>query len=329
MKSIFIVSSYPSNDKKIKVLKETLISIRNVGYDVLLTTNYPIKDQEIYGLVDYLIYDKTDIQNFYEYGIFNPDAGWYAHGSNFDCTVSFDNAYHFDLYRSIYNGVSLANSLGYEYFNYIEGDCVLLNPLMPIEIREKLISENKKLFFVQVEMKESREYTSYATHFFGGNCKYFIENSRLPFELEKWIAVPGLCSNGMEVSFYENFKHVSDQIMILPFYSKDDIIINKIRKIDDHGLKHILFFNEVDCYLYFINANENDVNIKLYIDDILFRNYNLRLNHYNIEKIDINSFLDKRIKLEINMIGEIDIFEKIFDEKYINIMKKTQKINFH
>jgi len=328
MKSVFIISSYPSTDKKIKILKESLRSIKDVGFDILLTTNYPIKDQEIYELVDYIVYDKTDIQNFHDFGIFDLDAGWYSVGANFTCTIQFNNAYHFDLYRSIYNGVSLANNLGYDYFNYMEGDCILLNKSLVTDIKNKLILEEKKLFFVECLIKEKFEYKTYGTHFFGGYSKYFIENSKIPFDLNEWVKEPFLYQNSMEVIFYEKFKHVVNNILIIPHYSSNDIIINKIKKIEDYGLKNLLFFDNETPYLFFTNYDQNDVNIKLYLDDNLFRNYVLKNNHYNIEQINIDTFLNKKIRLELIIDGNIEIINKILNEKTIDNIKKTQKIVF-
>lgn len=327
MKSIFIVSSYPSNEKKIRILKETLKSIRNIGFDILLTTNLPIKDSEIYELIDYLIYDKTDITNFYDYGIFLPDAGWYAKGPNFSLTVSFDNAYHFDLYRSTRSGLVLASGLGYEYFNYIEGDCIINNPQFILNLQNQLIEHNRKLFFVEVEMRESRKYMAFGTHCYGGFIDYFLENSNIPFKIDEWVKDPFLVGSGLEVVFHDRLNHLN--ILKLPPYNENDIYLNKLKKIDDHNLKHLLYFDNDDCYLYFLNTDIEPVQIHLYADNINYKNYYLAQNYYNIEKINVNEILNKKIRLELISNNEMDVTERYIDDRTINIMKKTQKIVFN
>jgi hypothetical protein len=147
MKSIFIISTYPNNLKSLLALKDCIYSARGIGFDILVTTNYPITDPEIYELADYVVWDRTDIQSVTDYNVF-PSWGWIMECETFKVTTSFDNAYHFDLHRSLRNGVSIAHGLGYDFFYYIEGDCVLIDAYVFIDVRDKMFKEHKKFFFI-------------------------------------------------------------------------------------------------------------------------------------------------------------------------------------
>ena len=336
MKSIFIISSYPSTPQKLTILKECLISVKDMGFDVLLTTNYPINDPDIYDLVDYLIWDKTDVQSLSDVGadieVSPSNWGWFMRCVNFTARSAFDNAYHFDLHRSLRNGVSLAQGLNYDFFYYLEGDNMVLDKRHLINTRDKMFKENKKLMFIEMQMgADQGGYFSYVTTIFGGIPYYFLESSKIiPCEINEWISNELFYSNGMEVIFYKVLGNRKDDTLILKIEDfNDKILFNRIRKASTYGFKNMLFFDKDELYLLIYNENNFTAEIEVKIDNINWITTILGPTCYHINKMGLESVTNKTIKEIVNINDEKLIYEKILNQKTINILKNTQKIEFY
>ena len=336
MKSIFIISSYPSTPQKLTILKECLNSVKDMGFDVLLTTNYPINDPEIYSLVDYLIWDKTDVQSLSDVGldieVTTLNWGWFMKGTNFTARTAFDNAYHFDLHRSLRNGVSLAQGLNYDFFYYLEGDNMILDKQHLIDTRDKMFKEDKKLLFIEMQMgAESGGYFSYVTTIFGGTPSYFLESTKdIPCDINRWTSNVLFYGNGMEVIFYKVLGDKKENILILKSEDFDDkILFNRIRKASTYGFKNMLFFDKEELYILIYNENIYTAQIVVKIDEIPWITATLYPNCYHINKIDINSVMNKTIKNVVNINEEELIYSKLINQKNLDILKNTQKIEFY
>ena len=330
MKSIFIVSSYPSTPKKLNILKECLISVKDMGFDVLLTTNYPITDPDIYKMIDYLIWDKTDIQNFNDYDL-ETTEGWFMKTNFYRASASFDNAYHFDLYRSLRSGVNLSNSLKYDFFYYLEGDNVILDKDFIVKLRDRMFEEKKRLLFVEMHMVDTKnDYMAYMTHIFGGIPEYFIKStSSIPFEVDQWASNPLMYLNGMEVIFYEVIKD-KNEILKLDIKELDEKVdFNKIKKCDTYGFNYMFFIDKSgEIYLNLFNSGSEMAHIQLKVNDEHWMNVDLGEGGFYVEKIAKINLLNKKIT-EITTVGEdVMIFEKIMNEKMFENLKKSQTIMF-
>jgi len=327
MKNIFVVSSYPSTDKKFSILKECLRSVRKIKeFDILLTTNYPITDPEIYTLTDYIIWDKIDIQTVTEYGIF-PTYGWQLIGSNFTATTSFDNAYHFDLHRALHNGVNFAKGLGYEFFYYLEGDCEILDTNNLLEKRDRMFVENKKLMFMEIDMGA---YIDYATLIFGGVPDYFLDvTSGVPCQIEGWVADHNMYLYGMEVIFYRMLEGKRDSVLALKYEDfEKDANFNKIKKINSYGFRYMFFFSGDDMYLLLNNNEDKLSKIQLFLNDDPWINIDLGSSCYYHTKINPEDILDKKISEVVTFDDDIMKFEKVMSQRTIDILKQSQKIVF-
>jgi len=52
-KNVFIVSTYPSDNKRMEVLKEVLENLRSPDFDIILVSNFKI-EKSVFELADYL-----------------------------------------------------------------------------------------------------------------------------------------------------------------------------------------------------------------------------------------------------------------------------------
>ena len=58
MKKLIVIGSYPNTPKKEEVLKSEIQSLKDIGFDFMLVSHYPVSS-EIQHMVDYYIYDKN------------------------------------------------------------------------------------------------------------------------------------------------------------------------------------------------------------------------------------------------------------------------------
>ena len=341
-KNVFIVCAYPATPIKVKVLKECLRSLRKPNYDIILTTNYKIVDLEIYDLVDYLIYDKTDIKSWVDCGVDNMGDGWYLSTNSFKVSTMFDNAYHYDIYRATYNAISFANSLGYEFFAYIEGDCLLKDFNRLNELRDKTFNENKNLFFGKIHMfPENGGYYDYCTLLYGGNPKFYVNHTNVPYEYQDWLHKPYflketnerifLIQRGLELIIYDCFNEFPNEILELDFLTEMETILeyNRVSKTTDYGMGKIFFFNvnKPDIvYVFLHNPFEKVLDVKMYFNENLYLEQKFSQYEWIMRELSMESILNTKSKLEVYSDGEINtIYEKELSIENIDYMKKTQR----
>jgi len=338
-KNVFIVCAYPSTPIKEKVLKECLKSLRKPDYDIILTTNYKIVDLELYELVDYLIYDKTDIKSWVDYGVDYMQDGWYLTTSSFRVSNMFDNAYHYDIYRATYNAISFANSLGYDLFAYVEGDCLLKDFDKLNEVRNRMFDENKKMFFGKINMGSCYDY---CTLLYGGNPNFYIKHTNVPYEYEDWIYKPfylkennervSLIQRGLELIIYECFSEFLNEILELNFDTEMKTILeyNRISKTTDYAMGKIFYFNKNKpdmIYVFLHNSCEKVLDVKIFFDDDLYLYQKFNVREWIMRELPKESILNKKAKLEVYSDGELNtVYEKELTIENMEYMKKTQKI---
>lgn len=341
-KNVFVVSAYPSTPEKLQILKECLTSLRRDDFDIILTTNFKITDLEIFNLVDYLIFDKTDYQHFMDFGVIPVGHCWILRTGGFEILNRFNTAYHYDLFRSTYNAIALANSLGYEFFTYVEGDCVMKDFDKMIQIKNQMYQENKKMFFGKIKMEES--YYDYCTLMYGGIPSFYIEKTDwMPYKVEDWIQKEILTefnefyrypNINLEIIMYHNFNRYVNDILEYDFPNSpmiEALEYNRIRKAKDYGLYNLFYFDDNDpntIHVVIYNEDNGEIQVKLYFDDEVFLIENLGLYHWCWRQLNINQILNKKSKLEVYKNGElIDVMTKDLTPEYISYLRVMHKFN--
>lgn len=327
-KNVFIVCAYPNTPKKIEILKDCLKSLKSKeNYDIILTTNYKITDTEIYDLVDYFIFDKTDIKSWIDLGVDNLDTGWYMNTNEFRVSSMFDNAYHYDIYRSTYNAIGLANSLKYNFFTYIEGDCILKDFKKLELLNKRMISEDKKLFFGRISMSEG--YDDYCTLLYGGSPSFYLDHVNISYDPSDWMII-GNIKIGLEIIIYNSFKKYSDTYVLeLEFHSEMENILeyNRIKKISEYGLNNIFYYDSTkpNCLYIFLHNNTNETyNTKFYFDDDINFEQEFKPFEWILKEYLITDIINKKAKFIINIGNELnDIVEKDLTSQNIERLKKT------
>ena len=338
-KNVFVVCAYPYNENRTQVLIECLKSLKRKDFDIALSTNYPITNNEVLSLVDYMIFDKQDIKNWDKYDFNFNSYGWNAVFNNIKIETLFNNAYHYDIYRSMYQAINLMNSMGYEFFYYIEGDCELNDDNMNdmLYMKEDCLSKNKHMIFFKTEMDVNRNDSLNGPHFatvvFGGKPDYFCKNLKLPVDVDEWVKDSDLILNAFELFFYIKFNHLINDFSLYDINIQNKIKRGKLNKTDENGLCNILYFKENRSDITFnsvFNSRQN-VNVKceFYVDDKLSSTLTLGplQGNYNIYKV--SDIINHRIKRIVYLDDKIDsVIEFFLDDEKLKYLKKSNKIIF-
>jgi hypothetical protein len=336
-KNVFIVSAYPFNEIRMNILKECLKSLKHPDFDIILATNLPIQDKEVNELCDFILYDKQDIKSWADYGMILKDRGYWVTFPHFYAEIKFNNAYHYDIYRSIYLSTGLALSAGYEFFYYIEGDCELNQENIKdfLDLKNDALNKGKDMVFFKRDVDPNRidgfEVEHFSTVIFGGKLKYFQDNMKLPITPEEWAKDEILIINAFELFFYYKFKHLIDNFSLYDISIQSKVKkIGKLRKTDEIWLSELLFFDENDsenAYCLAVNNNDVTAKIEIYVNNNLNQEFYLPPNyaHYLIYKI--TDIFNTTVKRVVYLDNQFYLSNEIyFDEKSLTNLKKTNII---
>jgi hypothetical protein len=196
---VAVISTHPNY----KIVENTTIKaieqIKKAGYKVILVSHYPISTN-LQSIVDYCVYDKN-----------NPLIN-----HNFYSNWSFDNPFHDirihlpscggDIYHGLgvclnyYNGISLANKLGYKNvfaFNY---DVVISDSdFNKLEFIKNVMLTKKGFFFYD----KALEGDTFKTVFHAINTEFYLEKFEYftPSSYQKFVSEKNI-SNGLEQFYY-------------------------------------------------------------------------------------------------------------------------------
>lgn len=204
-----IISTYPNNKHIEDITNKAILAIKDAGYPIILTSHFPITE-DLQENVDYFIYDKNNILVYHDFY----SSAW-QNSSDVDMLMNIrtegNHLYHGSaVYTNYYNGISLANKLGYENaicFNY---DMILSDNSVLTKIDDHL---NKSMGFFN--HYNALEGDAFRTVIFGVNTNFFVENFPLiknGDDYLNWQKNINSNSNGLENMFYHNLKNKITQV---------------------------------------------------------------------------------------------------------------------
>ena len=209
--TVVIISTHPNFKAIEDTTLESINQAKKAGYKVLLTSHYPAS-VNLQKAADHYVYDannpiiKHNFYNRWTYDSNNTKISLYFPPS--DC----DNYHGLAVLINYYNGISLANKIGYKNaicFNY---DTIIsdLDFSKLYDVDEILI--NKKAFFFY---DKSLEGDTFKTVFHGINTQFFLEKFKyytsdeyMDFVTKKNI------SNGLEQFYYNKLISYKNDLYI-------------------------------------------------------------------------------------------------------------------
>lgn len=261
------MDAYPNTKERIDCLTDCVDKIKNKGYDLMITSHLSIP-LEVQNKVDYFIYDKENLLLPY-------DLTPYTWVSNHSFYLHVNvRGHQLTICKNMYNGISMANILKYDFFIFMEVDNLFGDEDFEKldQLGKTMFESNKKMLFFKYKQNES---DAYETLIFGGIPSYFLEKSLLPTNVDeyiKWVSnEDDFLPESLELSFYKKF---DDKELLLEIETTSNILfknstINKYSN-SDHVCE-VLTNNSNDEFILFIkNFGTKKVNFKIdEIDHIL------------------------------------------------------------
>jgi len=125
-KDIVIITAHCDDQEKIDTLIECIDELKSQGYPIIVSSHIKVPD-EIYDMVDYVIYDKENPLIYsYEFSEYGSATTWFwAYYDNFYQEYTFDFNHAYAVLKLIKNGVALSQVNGYQISHVVCYDYIL------------------------------------------------------------------------------------------------------------------------------------------------------------------------------------------------------------
>ena len=270
-----VISTYPILNSIIETTKECILSLKETGRKLILTSHCPIP-QELQELVDYCIYDKNNLltkHTYYKYTWFDYDT-WRV---DLTLTEESNDIYHGpSVYTNYYNGAALADKLGIKKVFFLNYDYTLKNESYLNNISSFL--NTKKAY---LGLREEQEGNTVITYFLAAKPKFYLDHFPLIKTSEEYDRLMhrwGSESNGLENLTYHTFNTDSDSI----YWEQESNFTKLIKDNFNHNdYSRVEYFSilpvkgHTEQFAVFVNVansvDSRDINITVYEnDEILF-----------------------------------------------------------
>jgi hypothetical protein len=251
MKKIFIVDAYPSSPAKMNTLCDCIRVLKKTDYAIMVVSHCPVSE-EVQYLADYVVYDKNNLM------LPSNLTPFHVSQTDFFYAYIFHSGHSLAITRNMKNALSLTISEGYDFFFFVEFDCIFSDGdlLKLLQLQQQAEKGDKKMIFFKPEgFREQGSYV-YETLLFGGDPTFFINRVSLPRTVEEWMQES--ISTTLELEFYKKLNYREFDYLIIPDHSHNyfsESVINKYR----FGAMTVEFLENKDepntVMLFMSNAN--------------------------------------------------------------------------
>lgn len=317
-KNVIIISSYTSNDSINKITLDCIKSIKELGYDIILTSHAPIPIN-LQNEVNYVIYDKNNLLTYHDYYAFY-DYDDNEITLNMNIRTEKNHIYHGPaVYTNYYNGLALAQRIGYDNAICVNYDMVIKDDIF----NNLLVNlKTKKAVF---NITKAQEGYALRTVIFATNINFFMCNFKKIInenDYIDWRNNVGSESNGLENMFYHTLKNNLDQMLLL----NDDDFYGLLSNCEIDLCTRVEYFNvlpingEKNQFAIWFSSNslidERKFQILCYKDNLLFDTFNIQSGGYK-KFYKIFNYVDGEYCFEL-----FEDYKKIklikVDKEYIN-----------
>lgn len=324
--TVVVISTHPNFKAVENTTLESINQAKKAGYKVLLTSHYPASIS-LQQAADHYVYDannpilKHNFYNRWTYDSNNTKINLYFPPS--DC----DNYHGLAVLINYYNGISLANKIGYKNaicFNY---DMIIsdLDFAKLYDVDE--ILTNKKAFFFYDKALEG---DTFKTVFHGINTQFFLEKFKYYSPNEYMDIVTQMnISNGLEQFYYNKLISYKNDLYI-DYSNNEETYLNNSKNnlfsmVEYLSVLRIKNANKFAVLTYINNKVDDRINeIIIKKNGIVVNNYTYNIsdkvcfyllngfendNFYEIENnlYDQNKILLKSYKKSFRRLEDIDI----------------------
>lgn len=319
MKKIIIIDTYPDTDKKMNVLESCVKQLKNKGFDLMITSHLPIKE-EIIKLVDFYIYDKENI-------LLPEDlTPVFRHKADDFLVTIYDNGHLLTICKNIFNSINLCKNLGYQFFFFMEYDNILSEKDIQKlnHLQSRLIEERKKLFFFKYDLENELDRFRYETLIFGGFVEAF-DVSLLPIQPED---LKKLKMRTLESIFYEIFTNKNEILTIehkgYDLAAKHFFNQSQINIFSQTDSKCELVQDKYDQSVFIFIINKSDKILFIKEKKLTLEPHYWALLPYQGEEFILLQIEDDVIKKPLSFKSEINTIE--FFNKFLNSEETKNKL---
>ena len=280
---VSIIVSHADSEEKLNVLKRCIKSIKKTGSKIILTSHILV-NEEILKLIDFFVYD-----------VENPviDTGedsttfWLSY-PDYEQQYKFRINYSYSIFNLYKNAISLSNSKGFKVSHIINYDYIILDESLLKTHSDTLI--DKDVVFYQQEGVDG----TICPGVFSIRNNKFLELFSDIDSVQKYFSL-GITQ--FENFLYHHFSKLNYQQKKLSDLEKKNLLdlislnsqFSIEKEVDGFIQKTLIFIStESDKYYIFLTSNI-DLEVKINIDDIIFRP---KTNHVNLIEIDYQDILN-------------------------------------
>jgi len=222
MKTMFIIDTYPSTPRQVRVLNECIDAIKDAGMSTLIVSHLPI-DPDTSAKVDYVIYDRDNSflpSKYTPFFFFNTDT--------FNIKI-FNAGHSLPICRNMKNALVFAKGLGYQQFVFTECDVILHpNDLQKLkDYLSEMTREDKKMVYFKPEHYRGTDGSYvYETLLFAGDVDFFLNKFVPPTTEQEWLDTP--MGYTLEQSFFEQFGDQEEKYVIIHDHSSNIFLDSKV-----------------------------------------------------------------------------------------------------
>jgi len=120
---VIILGTYPNLKERVRLTKETILSLKPLGRKIILVSHYPV-DPDIQKMVDYYIYDANNPLSHHSYytRFYNDRSDYFA---EININGLKDSNQSPPVLTNLFNGAKAAKQLGFNRFFYTTYDIIL------------------------------------------------------------------------------------------------------------------------------------------------------------------------------------------------------------
>jgi hypothetical protein len=327
MKKLIVIGSYPNTPKKEEVLKSEIQSLKDIGFDFMLVSHYPVSS-EIQHMVDYYIYDKNQT-------LTPLDKTTYYWFKTDIFILRVNNSRHaLPICQNMYNAFKLSEIKDYDFVFFSENDNIFSkeDAVKLSDLVDTAISENKTGVFFKPHNYQDNHSKVYETQMFGLQPKRFNEIFKLPLTGEDFFHNPNYPVS-LELGFYNSLKEYEDEFLIVDEHSYNYFTNSEINIFRmEHFIVDLLYnsSNENEPVLFFQNRNNGDVKecrlVAKVNDDIIADT----LVQPGVWSYQVFRYENQTLRVEIYMDGTLEIVrEYTLNESLRNKINENGIIDFY
>ena len=210
--TVVIISAYPTTRSSIDLTLKSIISAKEQGFDVILTSHAKVP-QELQDKATYVVYDSNNLLTYHDFY----NRSWYQ-GDDYSVEINLrgedNHIYHGPaVYTNYYDGLALAKGLGYKNAICQNFDMDITDESVYLTLVNNL--HDKKAVY---NLNHGNEGKCFRTVLFATEIDFFLSNFKAidhDYDYNNWKTKVGSESNGLENMFYHTLKNKLSDVLIL------------------------------------------------------------------------------------------------------------------